>query len=155
MAGALLVAAVVAFGACGGDDDGDTVGDVATEATDRVDDVRTEVTDLVTPGAGDSTPGAGGAASTLEISSKDIESFSTDQLQAPAGTITIVYTNQEDGVIHNLALFEEEGDTQEIASTDLEAGPGEQRLTVTLEAGEYYYACQVHPNMNGTLTVAG
>ncbi|HXK34098.1 MAG TPA: cupredoxin domain-containing protein, partial [Dehalococcoidia bacterium] len=89
----------------------------------------------------------------LEISADNSESFSTDELSAPAGTVTVTFDNQEDGVTHNWALYPspDELDNQ-IAATELITGPATDSVTFTVEPGEYYFRCDVHPQMEGTFT---
>lgn len=89
----------------------------------------------------------------LEIAADNSESFSTDELSAPAGTVTVTFDNQEAGVIHNWALYpsSEELDNQ-IAATELTTGPATDSVTFTVEQGEYYFRCDVHPQMEGSFT---
>ena len=89
----------------------------------------------------------------IRISSKDLK-FSTDRLEAPAGkAFQIVYDNQE-GAPHNVAIYKDEGYSQPILREDPFSGP----KTVTYEvpaqpAGTYFFRCDVHPDMKGTLEV--
>lgn len=101
------------------------------------------------------TPGAGGgSATTLEVSADNSESFSTDRLEAPPGQIEIVFINEEQGVLHNFALFQSEDDVSEpLAITPLRAGPSTESVAVSLQPGEYFYHCDSHPQMQGTLDV--
>lgn len=74
--------------------------------------------------------------------------WDTDCLQGPAGEpLTIVIDNQDDGVPHNLHVTDAPDDPK----TELEPGPATQQLDVTLDAGDYEYVCDIHPNMVGTL----
>ena len=101
------------------------------------------------------TPAAGGGSATpLEISADNSESFSTDRLDAPPGQIEIVFINEEQGVLHNFALFQSEDDVSEpLAITPLRAGPSTESVTVSLQRGDYFYHCDSHPQMQGTLEV--
>jgi plastocyanin len=77
--------------------------------------------------------------------------WDVDCLEAPAGApLTIVIDNQDDGVPHNMHVKDAPGGPK----TDLEAGPVTQELDVTLDAGDYEFVCDIHPNMVGTLTMA-
>jgi plastocyanin len=143
-----------------GDEIGDTVGTVTNGDDESPTSAPTEGT------ATETTPGAGGGATTpddsdtgdgrvIEIESENTE-FSKDEITATTGTFTIRHENKDDGVLHNIAIYEAEDDTSEtLFATELEPGPSTQTLEVEgLEPGEYYFQCDSHPSeMNGTLTV--
>jgi hypothetical protein len=78
--------------------------------------------------------------------------WDTTCLVAPAGeAFTVNIDNQDAGIPHNLDLLTEEGGDQ-IAATEVEPGPVQQTLDVDpLDVGSYFYLCDVHPNMTGTL----
>lgn len=77
--------------------------------------------------------------------------WNTDCLRAPAGALTIVVDNQDEGQNHNVHLPDAPGSP---AST-LMQGPATSELGVTLQPGTYEFICDIHPNMVGTLTVSG
>lgn len=78
--------------------------------------------------------------------------FDTAQLLVPAGTkFTLVFVNK-DGDQHNLAIRTKAGfdgdlvfrfDPISASTVVLEAGP--------IAAGTYYFLCEVHPTMTGTV----
>jgi len=102
--------------------------------------------------------GTGGTATVVdgaaEISADDLE-FNVSTIEATAGeafTITLV---NNDSAPHNISIYTEEG------GQALELGPtGEGGQTVVtevdaLEPGTYYFVCDIHTEMNGTLVVSG
>jgi plastocyanin len=91
----------------------------------------------------------------LDIEAQAGNTFSTDCLVAAAGEgFTINYSNA-DTVPHNIDVYIEQGG-ESLATTDILPGPLEDPLDVDpLDAGEYYFQCDVHPTtMFGTLAVA-
>lgn len=105
-----------------------------------------------TPPAAIKTPDADGV---ITIVANNL-AFDTDELRAPAGAITIVLDNRDSGTPHNVHFFAGEDTSGESAGeTAIENGRTQTTLQLDLSAGSYYYQCDVHPNMHGTLTVAG
>lgn len=110
--------------------------------------------------------GCGGAASSpsgpaasvdpnaLKISSKDLK-FSTDTLTAPAGKpFQIVYENQE-AAPHNVAIYTDESASTKVFVEEPFSGPRTVVYNVpALEAGTYFFRCDIHTDMKGTLTVS-
>ena len=80
--------------------------------------------------------------------------FDTDCLAAPAGeAFTIEFDNQDQGVPHNVAIYDQEGGT-ELYKGEIITGVDTASYSAdALDAGTYYFQCDVHPNMNGTFVV--
>ena len=78
--------------------------------------------------------------------------WDTTCLVAPAGEeFTVNVDNQDDGIPHNFDLLTEEGGEQ-IEATEVQPGIVQQELPVEpLDAGNYFFICDVHPTMTGTL----
>jgi plastocyanin len=89
----------------------------------------------------------------LRISSKDLK-FSTALLEAPAEeAFQIVYENQE-AAPHNVAIYKTEAATEKILVEAPFSGPKTVVYTVPAQpAGSYFFRCDVHPDMKGTLEV--
>ncbi|HEV8699221.1 MAG TPA: cupredoxin domain-containing protein [Candidatus Limnocylindrales bacterium] len=101
--------------------------------------------------AGASAP-AGGTV--LEIEAQGV-AFNTAELTAPADQpFQIHFTNNDASIQHNVAIHEGSATGTEVFKGEIFVGPGERTYDVpALKAGAYAFACTVHPNMTGTLTV--
>lgn len=102
--------------------------------------------------AGSETPS--GEATILTLVGKNIK-FDKDKLEAPAGKVTFVVDNQDTGVPHNVHIYKgKDAKGESIGNTELSNGPKKEEVTLDLAADEYFYVCDAHPNMKGTLTVS-
>ena len=108
------------------------------------------------------TFGLGGAADCVPEPNDDVtvcafddQRFVPDRVEAPAGEPFLVgFSNQDEGVEHNLAIYTDESAEEAIVVGDLVEGPVTSPLDVpALDAGSYYFRCDVHPIMDGTLEV--
>jgi len=80
--------------------------------------------------------------------------FSPPSVTLPAGaTVTLTFDNQDDGVTHDIAIFDPGG--APIGGSALGTGPILQTLTFTLGGpGAYSFKCSVHPQqMRGFIKV--
>ena len=153
----IVVTALAVFvAAC---DDNGGAGDATATQPAATEPAATEPAATSTQGGG-GTPtseGTAAAGSELEIEAEDV-AFDTDALEAPAGAaFTVLLKNRDDGTPHTFSLYasQEAVDANEdpLATTGQVTGPAEQPVNVpALEAGDYYFQCDVHPSMNGTLT---
>lgn len=110
-------------------------------------------------GGGDSAcPGTGTATvenGEVAICADDLE-FDADTIEATAGEeFTITFTNAESQP-HNVAIYTEENG-EEIVIGEVITGPDAttQIVVPALDAGTYYFRCDVHPDMEGQLVVSG
>jgi plastocyanin len=104
-------------------------------------------------GATGTTGGGGGGAVT--VTAKNL-SFDPTTIELPADTeSTITFDNQDAGVQHNIAIFTDESLSENLFRGDIVTGPDTMEYTIPpLEAGEYYFHCDIHSDMNGTVRVA-
>lgn len=104
---------------------------------------------------------AGSPASTADPADADVTVTSVDMafeqttLTATAGEAFTLALVNEDAVPHNVAIY-----TDASASDELYIGEYVTDGTIVydipaLEAGEYFFRCDLHPEMTGTLIVEG
>ncbi|MGH2709879.1 MAG: cupredoxin domain-containing protein [Actinomycetota bacterium] len=81
--------------------------------------------------------------------------FDTAELSVPADTPSVIaFDNRDEGIPHNVAVYVSQGG-EPLFQGEIVPGPSLIDYHVPqLEAGEYYFQCDVHPTMAGTLTVA-
>jgi plastocyanin len=105
----------------------------------------------------DGSGGSGTATVTegaVEITAEGL-AFDASTIEATAGedfTITLVNT---DSAPHNISIYTEEGGESLVTGGTAEPG---QTVTIdvsALDAGEYYFQCDIHPDMNGSVVVSG
>jgi mono/diheme cytochrome c family protein/plastocyanin len=100
------------------------------------------------------TAGPVAPSATLTITAQGT-AWSTDTLAAIAGVpLTLTVQNNDSGIAHNIVIFGGEDETApRLAETPIEPGVVTQTLNFgPLDPGSYYYHCDVHPQMSGTLT---
>ena len=108
-------------------------------------------TAAATPAPAPSASG-GAAETTLELTAHNI-AYDQTALRAPAGQpFAIKFTNNDPGVTHNVAITDSTG--QQVFKGEIFPGPDSRVYPIpALPAGTYTFACSVHPQMTGTLTV--
>ena len=87
----------------------------------------------------------------LTISAANVQ-FDRDQLDIPAEGAALQFIN-EDTAEHNVAIYQNDSASEEIFKGQVI--PGGQETTYEIpkhEPGEFYFQCDVHPAMNGTVT---
>lgn len=92
-------------------------------------------------------------ADAIRVSAKDLE-FSASTLTAKAGeAFQIVFDNQE-GAPHNVAIYTDPSAAQKVLAEEPFSGPKTVVYEVpALDAGSYFFRCDLHPDMKGTLEV--
>jgi plastocyanin len=102
-----------------------------------------------TPADPAATTAPGPAGDAVTIVAKDIR-FATPQVSVPAGKpVTIQFDNQ-DGAPHNIAIKDASG--APVFKGDIVAGATVTYQVPALAAGTYTFICEVHPDMQGTIT---
>ncbi|HVF54286.1 MAG TPA: cupredoxin domain-containing protein [Actinomycetota bacterium] len=108
-------------------------------------------------GGGEEGGAEGGGATTTVVASG--VAFDTDTLTFPAdATVELEFDNQDTGTPHNIAIYEnaEKGAAFEDALFDGQDVAGPATVTYEIEtpgAGEYFFQCDIHPGMKGSVLV--
>jgi plastocyanin len=105
-------------------------------------------------GGGGGEPGGGGGGVTVEAQNL---AFNTSEIDLPPDApSTITFDNRDAGVPHNIAIYNDSSLSQVLFTGDIVTGPATAEYQVpALDAGEYYFHCDVHPNMSGSVVVGG
>lgn len=109
----------------------------------------------------DGDPGAGTGGGTVavadgvvELSADNLE-FDANVIQATAGeAFTINFTNN-DSAPHNAAVYTEEGGDEIVKGEVIDGGATSEVQVEALDAGEYFFVCDIHPDMTGSVVVEG
>jgi len=77
--------------------------------------------------------------------------FDTDTIVVPAGReVSITLDNQDGGTLHNVAIYTDGDDREEVYRGELFEGKESMTYTFTAPpAGVYLFRCDAHPDMNG------
>jgi plastocyanin len=79
--------------------------------------------------------------------------FDTDELRFPPESEVGLHFVNRDSLPHNVAIYESQGG-EPIFQGEIITGPAETDYAFTTPApGDYYFQCDVHPNMNGSVAV--
>jgi plastocyanin len=115
---------------------------------------------VVAGGAGTGA-GAGGGGGNVSVTTQVTASglaFDTDEIDLAAGQKTqLTFENKDAGVSHNIAIYPSESaltPDQALFQGEIVTGPTKTTYTIpALDAGRYFFHCDVHPTMNGTVVV--
>lgn len=98
---------------------------------------------------------SGGPNEELAVGAENI-SFDTDTLTLKTGTQTVIHFENRDGpsVQHNVAIYENSDAQDPIFQGDIIPGDTDADYEFTAPpSGEYFFRCDIHPSMNGTVVV--
>jgi plastocyanin len=105
--------------------------------------------------AADTTPSpatsAGAGSDAVVVVAKDF-AFTTPQITVPASKAFELTLDNEDGAPHNVAIYTDSSASTKVSVGEIFGGPGQRTQSVpALTAGTYFFRCDVHQNMTGTI----
>ena len=84
------------------------------------------------------------------IVAKDLQ-FTTKDVQVPAGkAFQLTFTNN-DGAPHNVAIYTDSSASTNLFRGEVFSGATKVADVPALAAGTYFFRCDVHPDMTGTI----
>jgi plastocyanin len=108
---------------------------------------------LVAAGLGERTGEGHAFAGPVSITAKNLK-FDKEELDFQAESPSILRFKSEDRDPHNVAIYTDDTLSRTIFSFDAIPGPVSQDFQFRAPpAGEYFFRCDVHPEMNGTVLV--
>lgn len=79
--------------------------------------------------------------------------FDTDHLTFAAGEGTTLPFNNEDSAPHNFSIYTDETAEEDLfVGSEVPGGSATDYEIPPLDKGEYFFRCDIHPSMNGTVT---
>jgi plastocyanin len=79
--------------------------------------------------------------------------WDTEALAVTANEPLTVAVENDDTAVHNFSIYEDESlDKEIVIGDDVAAGSTIEEEVDPLKEGEYYFQCDYHPSMSGTLT---
>ena len=103
-----------------------------------------------------SPPGGGGPppSGSVSITASGLQ-FDTASFSLPAAGGTIRFTNNDAGTQHNVAIYTDSSAADNLFRGDFAIGVDTVEYQVpAIPPGTYYFQCDVHPTMNGSVTIA-
>lgn len=90
----------------------------------------------------------------VTISAHDLR-FSAPCLVAPAGVAFVVRFTNNESALHDVVIYRDRTKATKYLEGDSFSGPNVTKdyPVAGLSAGEYYFECTIHPDMNGALYV--
>jgi plastocyanin len=105
--------------------------------------------------------GGGSAASATPPPEADLNvvasemAFDAAEITVPAGEAFEMYFVNLDGMPHNVAIYTDESATEPVYVGETITDTTVLYEVPAIEAGEYFFRCDLHPDMAGTLVVEG
>ena len=90
----------------------------------------------------------------VEITAADL-AFNATTIVAPAGEAFTITLINDDSAPHNLSVYVEEGGESIVQGDVVDPDATVEIEVPALDAGEYFFVCDLHTNMNGTVVVEG
>ena len=85
------------------------------------------------------------------VVAKDMQ-FATKDVQVPAGKAFQLSFTNNDGAPHNVAIYTDSSASTNLFRGEIFSSATKVEQVPALAAGTYFFRCDVHPDMQGTIT---
>lgn len=82
------------------------------------------------------------------------QQFDKTELSVPANVGFDLVLHNNDSIQHNLSIYSDEGHSQRVYGGEIANAGTHVYHVQALAPGTYYFQCDIHPAMKGTLTAA-
>jgi plastocyanin len=86
------------------------------------------------------------------IVAKDM-AFSPSTVEIAAGKNVTIHFDNQDNAPHNVAIYQDASASKKISVGEIVTGAKSDQVVPALAAGTYFFRCDVHTNMTGTIVV--
>lgn len=105
-------------------------------------------------GGGSAASASPPADADLVVTAQDME-FDTSTITLAAGEETTIFFRNLDGQPHNVAIYIDGSASEPLWVGETVTDDAVNETIPPLEAGEYFFRCDLHPDMAGTVVVEG
>jgi plastocyanin len=86
------------------------------------------------------------------IVAKDM-TFAPSTVELVAGKNVTIHFDNKDNAPHNVAIYQDSSASKKLSVGEIVTGAKTDQVVPALAAGTYFFRCDVHPNMTGTIVV--
>jgi plastocyanin len=79
--------------------------------------------------------------------------FTTKAVQVAAGSAFTLHFENEDSAPHNVAIYKDQSASEKVSIGEIVTSSKADQTVPALSAGTYFFRCDVHHDMTGTITV--
>jgi plastocyanin len=84
------------------------------------------------------------------IVAKDMK-FTTPSVEVKAGTNVTIHFDNQDAAPHNVAIYTDKSASQKVSVGEIVTSAKADQVVPALQPGTYFFRCDIHPDMTGSI----